>query len=388
MPSIYAITFLLLVFAVSEVIAQKTKAIISTTLAVATILIVSFWVGLPKDIFKNSAVSAMGIILVGLLITAMGTMMDFKELKRQWTTVIISLVCVFAGVGLILLLGGILIGREMSIAGAPIFAGANTATLIMNAALADKGLEALSIFCVLMLVTQNFIGIPIASLLLKKEASLFLARPENIELYRNIDTQTEHIKSSRMIQLPEGFDKPSAMLTKLAIVASISFFISGLTQGAVHYFIVALLLGVIFSELGFLEKNILTKTDLTGFIVFATTMVVFANLADTTPALLLSMLVPLMICLTIGVIGVCIAGIIMGKVLHISPYLSIALGLTCTFGFPTTMLMPKEIAAAMGKTPAESEAITNYMMPKLITAGFVTVTIASVVIAGIVVKLL
>jgi hypothetical protein len=64
------------------------------------------------------------------------------------------------------------------------------------------------------------------------------------------------------------------------------------------------------------------------------------------------------------------------------------LGLTCTFGFPTTMLMSKEVAKAIGSTDEERIAIENYILPKMVTAGFVTVTITSVLIAGVVVGML
>ena len=100
------------------------------------------------------------------------------------------------------------------------------------------------------------------------------------------------------------------------------------------------------------------------------------------------MLVPLLVLLLVGVIGACVAGVILGKALHVAPGLAISLGLTCTFGFPTTMFIPKEVANAMSSNEEERAAIENYMLPKMVTAGFVTVTISSVLIAGVVVKML
>ena len=82
------------------------------------------------------------------------------------------------------------------------------------------------------------------------------------------------------------------------------------------------------------------------------------------------------------------AGVILGKALHVAPGLAISLGLTCTFGFPTTMFIPKEVSVAMSSNEEERIAIENYMLPKMVTAGFVTVTISSVLIAGVVVKML
>ena len=68
--------------------------------------------------------------------------------------------------------------------------------------------------------------------------------------------------------------------------------------------------------------------------------------------------------------------------------LAVSLGITCTFGFPTTMLISQEVSEAMGETEAQRKALLNFLLPKMLVAGFVTVTITSVVLAGFVVNIL
>ena len=177
MLPILALTVLLAIYSFGEVVAQKTKAVLSATLVIAFVLLIGFWCGLPKTIFDDSATSAIGMLLVGLLITSLGTRIDFTELKRQWKTVVIGIVGVSIAVFGIIVVASLIIGRDMAMAGAPIFAGANTATLVMIDALNAKGLDTLGTFCIMMLVTQNFIGIPTASLLLRHEARRFLKDP-------------------------------------------------------------------------------------------------------------------------------------------------------------------------------------------------------------------
>ncbi len=388
MTAVQAFCVLLAIFALGEIVAEKTRAILSATLVIAVVLLIAFWCGLPADIFNTAAVTAIGNILVGVLITSMGTMIDFPELKRQWKTVVISLICVICAVALIVVLCPILIGHDMAIAGAPIFAGANTAALLMTSALTEKGLADLSSFVILVLVAQNFVGIPAASILLRKDAQNFLKDRANIALYAKADETATAEAKRKPLQLPAFLNKPSVKLLKLSLVAALSQFCAGLTNGTVHFFVFALLFGILFSELGFLEKNILPQTESNGLIIFTTTVVIFTNLANTTPQQLVSMLVPLLVLLLVGVIGACVAGVILGKALHVAPGLAISLGLTCTFGFPTTMFIPKEVSVAMSSNEEERIAIENYMLPKMVTAGFVTVTISSVLIAGVVVKML
>lgn len=388
MLPIFALAVLLAIYALGEIVAQKTKAVLSMTLVIALVLLVGFWCGLPPTIFDDAAIPGAGMLLVGILITSLGTRIDFAELRRQWKTVIIGVVGVSIAVAGIILVGQFVIGRDMAMAGAPIFAGANTASLVMIDALGKKGLSELSTFCILMLVTQNFVGIPVASQLLRKEAKDMLARPDQLRLYMHTQAEAEGAKRRKPLQLPEMFAKPSVYLCKLALVATVANVLASLTKGKIHYFVFALLLGILFYELGFLEEDSLTKSHASTFVLFITTVVIFTNLANTTPQQVLSMLPALLLCLGIGVVFAVAAGFVLAKVLKVGTGLSISIILTCTFGFPTTLFMPQEVAQAIGRTDEEKAALRNYLEPKMITGGFVTVTIFSVILAGIVAGML
>lgn len=379
---ICSLTFLLFIFAFSEIIAEKTKAIFSTTLVIATLLMISFWLGLPKDIFQTSAVDNMGMILVSLLITSMGTTLNFKLLKQQYKTILISIIGVSISVIFILFISPIFIGKGLALAGAPIFSGGNAAALMMKEVFETRGLEELYKFSILMLITQNFIGIPIVSYMLKKEAQIYLDNgfDENIE--------EKNSSKDKFIKFPKSFNKPSVIMTKLALVSILGHLLSQFTKGIIHPFITSLILGVIFTELGFLEKDILQKTNSATFIIFTTTVVIFSNLAYTTPKEIFYMIFPLIICFSLGLLGIFIGGFISSKIFNISFYMATSLALTCTFGFPTTMLMPEEIAVAIGKNSEEKLKVLNYLLPQMLTAGFVTVTIFSVVVTGVIINFL
>ncbi|GMO49796.1 MAG: hypothetical protein Pg6C_12800 [Treponemataceae bacterium] len=388
MNSIQAIVILLLIFSFGEIIAAKTKAILSTTLVIAVVLLISFWCGLTPKIFELAQISGISGVLIGILLTSMGSLIDFPELKRQWKTVIIGFACVVCAVAAIIVVGIPVIGRQMAIAGAPIFAGANVATLIMTGELTKMNLPQIASFCVLVLVTQNFVGIPIASLLLRKEGREFVKNSENIKRYAKSEEAAGGAAKRKLLQLPKFFETPIILLTKLAVVAMVANKISALTGGKLNYLLIAMLLGILLTELGFLENNILAKTQSSAFIIFASTIIIFTTLAQTTPGQMVSMIGPLLLVLVLGAVMVIVVGFLVSKLLKTSPYLGISLGLTCTFGFPTTMLMSQEVANAMGSTEEEKTALRNYLLPKMIVAGFVTVTIVSVLVAGVVVGML
>lgn len=388
MVAIVALTILLCIYAVSELAAQKTKAIFSTVLGIAFLMLAGFWSGLlPATIIEDAGIARLGNTVAGILIVSLGTTIDFPELKRQWKVVVTALLCVAAATAAIILLGGLVVDKSVIIAGAPIFAGGSAATLIMTSALAEKGLEFAGTFCVVLYVTQKFIGIPIASILLRQEAKAFIKDPAAVTLYSQGGEQSGSAQR-KLISLPASFDRPSVYLAKLGIVAVIAHYASKLTGARVHYMVMCLIMGAVFFSLGFLEQNILGKTQSSGLITFMVTLIIFANLATTTPAQILESLVPLLVTAVSGVFGTVLAAFLCSKALKISLRLAVSLGLTCTFGFPTTMLLPKEIAEAIGSTADEKAAIENYLLPKMLTAGFVTVTIASVLIAGVVVNML
>ena len=121
MTPISALAILFCIYAVSELIAQKTKAIFSTVLSIAILLLAGFWSGiLPRTLIDDAQVTGFGNIIAGLLIVSLGTTIDFAELRRQWKVVVTALCGVCGAVAAIVLIGRPFIGSEMAIAGAPI----------------------------------------------------------------------------------------------------------------------------------------------------------------------------------------------------------------------------------------------------------------------------
>lgn len=389
MTGITALTILLCIYAAGELIALKTEAVFSTVLSIALLLLAGFWSGiLPRTVIDDAQVNGFGNLVAGILIVSLGTTIDFPELKRQWKVVVTSTCCVVGAVAAIILFGSPIMGADLATAGAPIFAGGSAATLIMTTALSEKGLELAQTFCIVLYVTQKFIGVPIASILLRRTAKKFRDVPELVEMY-SIENHTSQSSKKRLpLQMPASFHKPSIYLAKLGLVAMAANYASKLTGGRLHYFVMCLLMGMLFFALGFLEKNILAKTQSSALITFFVTILIFSNLAQTTPEQVLSVLLPLVLAALLGTFGTVLIGFICSRLLRFPFGLAVSLGISCTFGFPTTMLIPQEVAEALGRNEKEKTAILNYLLPKMLIAGFVTVTIASVLIAGVVVNML
>lgn len=212
MTPISALAILFCIYAVSELIAQKTKAIFSTVLSIAILLLAGFWSGiLPRTLIDDAQITGFGNIIAGLLIVSLGTTIDFAELRRQWKVVVTALCGVCGAVSAIVLIGRPFIGSEMAIAGAPIFAGGSAATLIMTSTLKEMNLTTAATFCIVLYVTQKFIGVPIASLLLRRTAKLIRDDAVLVEQYSTLQEENaaaHHGSAPPAEMLRASFDVP------------------------------------------------------------------------------------------------------------------------------------------------------------------------------------
>ena len=63
--------------------------------------------------------------------------------------------------------------------------------------------------------------------------------------------------------------------------------------------------------------------------------------------------------------------------------MAFACSLTALYGFPADYVITNEVVNTLTDDEKERAALSAHMMPSMLVAGFVTVTMVSVVIAGI-----
>ncbi|MEW8973891.1 MAG: hypothetical protein AB2375_06800 [Tissierellaceae bacterium] len=386
MESLLAISSILVVYSFGEYISYKTKSIVSMMFVASTIFMVGFWLGLPKTILEDSQLMGFGSLMIAFLITHMGTLLSFEDLKKQWKTVLISIAAVI-GIGVFLFfVGSPIIGREYAVASAPPISGGVVAAIIMGDAAKAKGLESIAVFTTLLVVIQGFFGYPVASLLLSREANKLVKDFRNGKIEGNTNSgNDESVKERRKLlipELPKDLQTNFMLLAKLGLVALLGFKLSDLTNGLIHRYVMCLLVGVAGREIGFLEENIMTKANSFGIGLLGLMVVIMGNLVNATPQMLLSIAFPLVMSLVLAIIGIMIFSSIVGKILGYSFEMSTAIGVSALFGFPGTFILSNEVARANGSTEEEREYILSQILPKMLVAGFMTVTIASVVLAG------
>lgn len=399
MNSFEAFIWIAVVYYVGEFISTKTKAWIPSVFVTACLFLIGYWTFFPKNIVDLAGLGApLGSTLVILIcITHMGTIISIEQLKSQWKIICITL----AGLlGMILFCWFIcipLVGKAFVVAGLPPLAGGIVAATIMNQAAAAKGFEVAAVLAIAMYSAQGFVGYPLTAIVLKKEGKILLEKFRKgeieIETNKGVDADTgnmvieEKKKKTLIPTMPDKYITPALIFLKLMIISYLSVKLSALTGGKINAAVITLILGIIGTEIGFLDKNSLQRAASQGFLIYVLMIFVFSGLKDATPEILLNCIGPMVIIIVVGVIGLSIFSIIVGKFLKVSWRMALATSLTSLYGFPPNYILTEEASKSLAETPEEMKFLMDNMLPQMIVGGFITVTITSVLIAGFFVNL-
>ena len=379
-------------YIIGEVVSTVTKAWIPSVFVTAIVMLVGYWTVFPHELVSDSKLIPFGSTLgIYLLITHMGTVISLKQLKAQWKTIVVCLSGLLGMCVLSWFICPLFMDKTLVIAGLPPLTGGIIAATTMQTAAANAGLEVAAVFAITMYCVQGFAGYPITAVCLQVEGKRLLKEFRDggsvpVALAENPMAMVDEPNRKTLIPpVPKKFDSAVVTLIKLGIVAwfatllgGVSFPVIGKISGAIW----ALVLGVIFTTLGFLDRNSLNKANSYGIVMFALMMYVFDGLKDCTPEMLVSIIVPMIVLIVIGVFGMAVASFVIAKVLKMSFPLAFANGLTALYGFPCDAIITESTCKSLAQTDDEFNFLMSKMFPSMIVGGFVTVTITSVFIAG------
>ena len=379
-------------YIIGEVVSTVTKAWIPSVFVTAIVMLIGYWTVFPHELVSDSKLIPFGSTLgIHLLITHMGTVISLKQLKAQWKTIVVCLsglagMCVLAW-----FICPLFMDKTLVIAGLPPLTGGIIAATTMQTAAANAGLEVAAVFAITMYCVQGFAGYPITAVCLQVEGKRLLKEFRDggsvpVALAENPMAMVDEPDRKTLIPpVPKKFDSAVVTLIKLGIVAWFATLLGGVSFpfiGKISGAIWALVLGVIFTTLGFLDRNSLNRANSYGIVMFALMMYVFDGLKDCTPEMLVSIIVPMLVLIVIGVFGMAVASFIIAKVLKMSFPLAFANGLTALYGFPCDAIITESTCKSLAQTDDEFNFLMSKMFPSMIVGGFVTVTITSVFIAG------
>ncbi|MFZ0530132.1 MAG: hypothetical protein WAL91_06305 [Propionicimonas sp.] len=397
MNPVLAFVVVMLVWTVSDLVSKRTKSLLSSLFVASIIFLIGFMTGIfPPDLLQASSLLGLAGVVVGFIIVHLGTMISLDDFKKQWRTLLIGIATVI-GIGVMLLIAGavfgggprdvtdygdlISTGRDYAIAGIGALSGGTISVLIVQEAALGLGLTTVAAFPVLIAALQGLFGFPLTSLLLRREAARLKGEYRAGRLEAPLAAEASQAAEGR---LPPFLSTTPGTLFSVGVVVLASIGINNLTSGTLNTFVVALVFGILLRSTGVFKPSVLTGIDSFGLMMLAIMIMVFGPLATLKPADLAALAAPLAIAFAFGLVGISAFSMLAGKLLGYSIPMSISIGLTALYGFPGTMILSQEAAKGAGETPEEVAAIEGVILPKMIVAGFSTVTITSVIVTSII----
>lgn len=379
-----AFTALLLVFAISEILAKVTKGWVPSVLVIMILMLVGFSTGLfPKTIIDDAGVSdALFKVACGLLVTHLGTLISRKEMAAQWKTVIISLMGVASIAVICLTLGTALFGFDNAIAAAPPLAGGAIATAMMSSAANEAGKTSAALVAIVCLSLQGLVGYPLTSFCLKKETKRLT------KLYRNGEFKATTAASEDKKDEKKRATSTTIILLKLALITLAAYWIDYATKGYIPMYVICLLLGFAAHELKLVETDALHEASSYGFIMTTLMMGLFKTLASSGTDGIASVVGIAAALVAFATVAMGLMALLASKIFKQSFFMCYAIVLNAFSGFPINMLITTEAININTEEGDERDNITAEIMPKMLVAGFVCVTIVSVLLAGILVRFL
>lgn len=387
---LFSLMVLTLVFGViGGFVASKTKAIVSGVVVGCIIYLIGYLTGIiPATSVTDIGITAMmSNFGLALMVTNLGTMLNLKDLLKEWKTVVIAWIGLIGLAVISFTIASWIFGREYALCASSPISGGVIATVLTTTAATEAGKPELAAFATLICSFQLFLGLPIISRCLKNETTAMILEGYGL---KSEAAETEAKEKSWNLKLlpdwPAWTHSTEIIICKLCIVALCAVWLSKLTGW--NTTILYLILGVIFTEIGFLDRNALQQANCFGLLALGLLALLPGNFASVSVDSLMQMIVPIVGTLVTGAIGIGIFSFIAGKFLHYSASMSVAIGLTALVGYPCTQIVTDEVIDALETSEEQKAKIKEYILPKMLVGGFATVTIASVVFAGIVVPMI
>lgn len=331
-------------------------------------------------VINSTLMTSVSAFVIALLLVNLGTTITISQFISEWKTVVVAL-CGLVGLAVVsFTVSSLLFGEKYALCAASPIAGGAIASVMTQQAAESAGFPLFGAFAMLVNGFQGFVGSPLSTICLKKQASKFINSGKLPELADNNGGRFNF----RIIQeLPVKLQTTFVIIAKVAVVAIIANLLCIIVP-FINVNIMYLLCGIVFCEIGFLDRQSLAKANASGFLTLALVAACVSSFSSVDVEGLLNMIIPIIGCLLVGAAGVAAAGGIAGKLLGWDPFISIAVSLTCMVGYPATQINTEGVCKMLDCDEASAARIQDYLMPKMIVGGFTTVTIASVVFAGII----
>ena len=378
----------LIVFALGDIVGKITKGKLSGMMVVMLLFLVGFLTKLiPADIIDQGGLTALSKLAIAMVLFNMGTTLNVKQLIEEWRTVLMAALCMLASC-LVMLLVSPIIGFDTVLVGMPVINGAAMATSLMASAAAEKGLATAAALCAVIYSVQNFVGAPIASAMgIRYGKKLLKAYRENPAQFKKQETGNGASAKVSFADKHKEWYSANVMMALVAAGSWVAHILGDLTP--INYSIWALLLGVACAASGLVPTKPLQKSNSYGLMMVAVFGSIIPSLAKVSLSDLGTMAFQTIVLFIAALIGVALVGWVLPTWKLVGDKdLAVGIGVEQFLGFPSNVVICREVGDAVGETPEEKAFIEDTLNVPYVVGGITVITVLSTMLAGFVINML
>lgn len=378
----------LIVFALGDIVGKITKGKLSGMMVVMLLFLVGFLTKLiPADIIDQGGLTALSKLAIAMVLFNMGTTLNMKQLIEEWRTVLMAALCMLASC-LVMLLASPIIGFDTVLVGMPVINGAAMATSLMASAAAEKGLATAAALCAVIYSVQKFVGAPIASAMgIRYGKKLLKAYRENPAQFKKQETGNGASAKVSFADKHKEWYSANVMMALVAAGSWVAHILGDLTP--INYSIWALLLGVACAASGLVPTKPLQKSNSYGLMMVAVFGSIIPSLAKVSLSDLGTMAFQTIVLFIAALIGVALVGWVLPTWKLVGDKdLAVGIGVEQFLGFPSNVVICREVGDAVGETPEEKAFIEDTLNVPYVVGGITVITVLSTMLAGFVINML
>lgn len=378
----------LIVFALGDIVGKITKGKLSGMMVVMLLFLVGFLTKLfPADIIDQGGLTALSKLAIAIVLFNMGTTLNVKQLIEEWRTVLMAALCMLASC-LVMLLVSPIIGFDTVLVGMPVINGAAMATSLMASAAAEKGLATAAALCAVIYSVQKFVGAPIASAMgIRYGKKLLKAYRENPAQFKKQETGNGASAKVSFADKHKEWYSANVMMALVAAGSWVAHILGDLTP--INYSIWALLLGVVCAASGLVPTKPLQKSNSYGLMMVAVFGSIIPSLAKVSLSDLGTMAFQTIVLFAAALIGVALVGWVLPTWKLVGDKgLAVGIGVEQFLGFPSNVVICREVGDAVGETPEEKAFIEDTLNVPYVVGGITVITVLSTMLAGFVINML
>ena len=378
----------LIVFALGDIVGKITKGKLSGMMVVMLLFLVGFLTKLiPADIIDQGGLTALSKLAIAMVLFNMGTTLNVKQLIEEWRTVLMAALCMLASC-LVMLLVSPIIGFDTMLVGMPVINGAAMATSLMASAAAEKGLATAAALCAVIYSVQKFVGAPIASAMgIRYGKKLLKAYRENPAQFKKQETGNGASAKVSFADKHKEWYSANVMMALVAAGSWVAHILGDLTP--INYCIWALLLGVVCAASGLVPTKPLQKSNSYGLMMVAVFGSIIPSLAKVSLSDLGTMAFQTIVLFAAALIGVALVGWVLPTWKLVGDKdLAVGIGVEQFLGFPSNVVICREVGDAVGETPEEKAFIEDTLNVPYVVGGITVITVLSTMLAGFVINML